>query len=312
MDKDINRYSYSRISTYKQCPMKHHYAYVENIQGKESPYTIPGRLFHKAIELNMKGQDMQPAFDEFKDACRKGILDLDQDLLEYVVLKYLNYYGKDYTTEYVLMVEQEFQDDLDGEDKLVMVVDQAFEKDGYITVRDIKTTQNALKYTQDDVTYNQQLLLYLPYVENATGQPVNAIQIDEVRIAKLKEVPLKANGKPTVDKKQLGLVTYEDYKAELEAQGLENDKEYQVVLEYLEQRGHPLFNRVTAQVLDQNVVNTNAKDFLDAYKQCKEDAQYRVKGPLCQYCQYSQLCKLDYHVPDDMSREAIINMIKNN
>lgn len=311
-DKDIKRYSYSRISTYKQCPRKHYYLYVEQIQAKQSPYVIPGKLFHQAVEYTLKGLDVQPVYDEFVSYCRTGVLDMEPDTLEYVVNLYFNYYHKDYTEEKNLMVEKEFNDDLDDEGNyLTMIVDQAFEKDNNIYIRDIKTTANALKYTMDDVVFNQQLLLYLPYVEAELGQPVNAIQIDEVRIAKLKEVPLKANGKPVADKRLLSLVTYEAYLQELQDQGLENDKEYQATLEYLEQRGHPLFNRVTVQILDQNIVSSNAQDFIAAFNSAKTMADYRVKGPLCQYCSYCQLCKLDYSNPDTQSRQQVIDRIEN-
>ena len=114
--------------------------------------------------------------------------------------------------EKTVMIEHEFEDDLEDGDKLVLIVDQAFyDANDYLVVRDMKTTLNKLKYTQDDVMYNQQLYMYLPYVENELSHKVDAIEIDEIKLAKLKPVPLKANGKPSIDKKQLDLVTYEDY-----------------------------------------------------------------------------------------------------
>ena len=45
MSKDINRYSHSRLQTFKQCPKKHHYAYVEGIETPENEFTIPGKCF---------------------------------------------------------------------------------------------------------------------------------------------------------------------------------------------------------------------------------------------------------------------------
>lgn len=311
--KDIHRYSHSRISMFKQCPRKHNYAYVEQIEQPESPYTLPGKLFHRCVELTLKGQDITPVLDEFKKYCMSGKLDLEPDLLEYVVTKYFAYYNKDYAQEQTVMIEEEFKDDLENDDYLVGAIDQAFILNGYLTIRDMKTTQNALKYTPDDVKSNQQLFLYIAYAETKLNMRVDAVQIDEVRLAKLQPVPLKANGKPTIDKRQLGLVTYEDYYDCLAEMGLETDKEFQPILDYLKQRGHPLFNRVTCQVLNRNVISTNAQDILEVYDVAKTNiVKYKVHGPLCNYCAYKELCELDNTMPDTQSRQAIITKIQNN
>ncbi len=311
--KDIKRFSHSRINTFVQCPRKHHYAYVEQIEAKESAYTIPGKLFHEAIENISKGKANDEVYKEFKEYVRKGVLDMAEDTLEYIVNKYMNYYHDEFAEEKPLMVEEEMQDVLDSDGNyLTVIVDRVFEKNGIITLRDTKTTQNELKYKKDDVIYNNQLLLYVPFVEDKLGLSVNEIQIDEVRIAKLENVPLLKNGKPTKDKRQLTLVTYEDYLTELQNQGLETDSEYVVILEYLQQRGHPLFSRIPVQIAEQSIIDSNAKDFLDAFEAAKTDRTYRCKGTHCNWCEYKRLCDLDYHNPDTQSRQQIIEYIKNN
>lgn len=313
MAKDINRYSYSRLSTFKQCPRKHHYIYVEQIEQPEvNIYTTSGKLFHQCIEYTLKNQDIKPILQEFEKLCRTGELELEPDLLEYVVTKYLQYYNKDYSMQQTLLVEYEFQEKLEDDDYIVGAIDQAFASGGYFYIRDMKTTLNNLKYTQDDVRNNSQMLLYVPFAEAELNVKINAIQIDEVRLAKLQPVPRRANGKPSTDKKLLSLVTYEDYFDALAEQGLETEKEYIPVLDYLKQRGHPLFNRVTVQLLNENVISTNAQDILDTYHAAKQDWTFKVHGPLCKYCAYQELCELDATVPDTPSREVIINKIKNN
>ena len=257
---------------------------------------------------------MSDTINEFKSLCMSGKLDMEPDLLEYIVSKYLQYYAKDYTSEKHLMVEKEFNEPLEDEDYITLIVDQAFEKDNLITVRDIKTTQNKLKYTYDDVVHNQQLLLYVPYVENELNAKVDMIQIDEVRMAKLQDVPINNNGKPTADRRRLELVSYEDYLDVLTSMGLDTEKEYQPILDYLRERGHPLFNRVTAQVLDSSVIDANAQDMLNTYHTIKNQIDpsigvnsYRVRGPLCKYCAYQHLCDYDMHGMTMAEREIIVD-----
>ena len=209
-----------------------------------------------------------------------------------------------------LYLEKDVTDKLDKKSTLEMVVDQAFRHNGLLYVRDIKTTGNNLKYTEDDVRYNQQLLLYVPYVEHYLNEKVIAIQIDEVRLAKLQPVPLKNNGRPSVDKKLLQFVTYEDYHDKLCEMNLENESEYKAIQQYLAERGHPLFNRVTVQILDDQIVADNAQDFIEAVKACKKDYAYRVQQPLCKYCEYKELCELDFYGIDTASRQATIDKLK--
>lgn len=313
--KDIHRYSFSRFKTFHTCPRKHQYQYVEQLETEESAVTIPGKLFHKCIEQFLNDEDMSDTINEFKSLCMSGKLDMEPDLLEYIVSKYLQYYAKDYSSEKHLMVEKEFNEPLLDDDYITLVVDQAVEKDNLITVRDIKTTTNKLKYTFDDVVRNQQLLLYVPYVENELQAKVDMIQIDEVRMAKLQQVPINNNGKPTADRRRLELVSYEDYLDVLTSMGLDTEKEYQPVLDYLRERGHPLFNRVTAQVLDPAMVDANASDMLATYDIAKsmttlylegKDSTYRVRGPLCKYCAYQHLCEYDMHGVTQAERDIII------
>ena len=310
MAKDIKRFSFSRFKTFQTCPRKHYYTYVEQIETEETATTIPGKLFHQCVEYYLTGKDMQPIFQEFSALCSRGVLDLEPDTLPDVVQKYFKHYAKEFAAEKSVMVEHEFEDELEDGDKLVLIVDEAFfDKNDYLVVRDRKTTVNKLKYTQDDVMYNQQLYMYLPYVENELNHKVDAIEIDEVKIAKLQPVPVKNNGKPSIDKRLLELVTYEDYYDYLAQRGLEMEKEFQPILEWLQQRGHPLFRRVRCQVLDQNIIASNAQDLIDTYHSAKTQVAYRVKGPLCNYCQYKELCQLDYSCPAANERQMIIEKI---
>lgn len=312
MSKDINRYSHSRLQTFKQCPRKHYYNYIEGIETPENEFTIPGKMFHECVEKTIKEEDIQPVLDEFRKLCMTGKLPYEPDLLEYSVAKYFQYWAKEYSMEKNVLVEQEFKENLDDDDIIIGFIDAVYETNGELGIRDMKTTVNKLKYTYDDVLYNEQLLLYIPFAEELLKRKIKTKQIDEIRLAKLQPVPLLKSGKPSKDKTLLELVTYEDYYDALAERGLDKEPEYQSILEYLQERGHPLFRRTTVQVLDDALINSNAQEILDTYHSAKTQVNYRVKGPLCNYCAYNELCKLDRTCPSEASREIIIEKIQNN
>jgi ATP-dependent helicase/DNAse subunit B len=99
MAKDIKRFSFSRFKTFQTCPRKHYYTYIEQIETEESATTIPGKLFHKCLECYLTDTDMTPVFEEISSLCSKGKLELEPDLLPYVVQKYLAYYSKEHNTQ---------------------------------------------------------------------------------------------------------------------------------------------------------------------------------------------------------------------
>ncbi len=308
---DKNKFGVSRFTQFQKCPRKHSYIYSEAIETESSIYTIPGTLFHEAIGAFLLGEDMELPLDKFRKLCLSGELEHPPDLLEYTVSKYLQYYADDFKQERCLAAEKTYTEPLDDDDYISATVDEVYERDGVIVLRDRKTSLKKLKYTHDDVALNPQLLFYVPYVENDLGIIIDAVQIDEIRFAKLSDIPINANGKPSADKRRLDLVTYEDYYDLLCSMGLDTNKDYQSIQEYLQKRGHPLFNRITIQILDQNIVNANMKDMLETYTTIKQVAPaYRVYGPLCHYCQFSDLCKLDMRFPSESEREIIIRNIQ--
>ena len=319
MDKDSKRYSYSRLSTFKKCPRQHHYIYEELIPTKDSKETIPGSYFHKCMELIKKnpGKDVSKELDclykQYASQVVNGEIDTDEDQLEYTVTNYLAYYRDKELFERVLLVEGDFMDLLEATDKddiLVGKIDKVYEDQGLFNiVADYKTTLGNLKYTKEDVETNEQLLLYVPFAQNLLGIEIHAIEIDEVSMRKLQDVPLLKNGKPTVAKEKLSLVTYDAYYDKLKSMGLDNSPEYKEVLDYLQTRGHPLFRRTRVQLIDKNLIATNAEDIIETYKGAKSQLKFKNKGPLCNYCKYKELCSLDDHKPTDETRNIIIQKI---
>jgi len=315
MAKDINRYSFSRFRIFHQCPRRHMYQYVEQIPTADNMTAMPGKIFHEAVALILMDQDPTPKFQEFSTLCMNGQLDMDPKLMEFIVREYFNYYADDFVKEKTLLIEHEVTEPLEGDDNLIVIIDNVHERmDSGITVlRDMKTSLSGFKYDLDAVKSNQQLLLYVPYAEKEIQNKIDAVQIDEIRLAMLEPVPVNNNGKPSTDKRRLTNVTYEAYYEYLESIGLEDDKLFKEVLEYLEQRGHPLFNRVTHQILDPNQIDTNITDMWNTYEAMKSlTINYRVRGPLCNWCPFKELCELDMFNPTEVDRDVLKQKIISN
>jgi len=308
MSKDINRYSYSRLDCFKTCPRKHHYLYVEQLPEPDNEYTLKGSLFHKAVETILKGEDVEPVYNEWKDAVDTGLIHAERDLLEYIINMYFSYYYKKYEEENTIAVEQDFEKPLENDDYFVGKIDQIYERNEMVIVRDLKTTSSALKYNYDVVKDNMQLLTYVEPAEQLLGRKVDAIEIDEVRLAKLDtQVPLIKNGKPSKSLDTLQLTTAELYRQELEEQNLLEDAGYAAVLALLEQRGHPLFNRVLVQLSNRNLLDNNDEEIADLYLGAALDIKYRIKDPTkCFLCPFRNICEHDEYGAGDILRQKLI------
>lgn len=310
--KDIHRYSYSRLETFKTCPRKHHYLYVEQIPEPENEYALSGKYLHRAIEAVLKGEELDELYKEFHNDVDSGKIRLDRDQLEYTVGLYFSYYYREYEKENTLLVEQEFTRKLEDQDYFVMVNDQTLESNGMVIVRDVKSTRGPLKYSHEDVLTNMQLLTYVPDIEKHLNRKVDAIQIDEVRMAKLAtQVPLIQRGRPSTSLDALSLVTADLYREELERQGLLDESKYKNVLALLEKRGHPLFNRITIQLTNRAILDTNEEELQNLYLGASLDLKYRIKDrSRCFLCPFHGICEIDEFQGGEKSRENIIESIE--
>lgn len=307
---NMSNFSYSRLSTYNSCPRKHSYMYEEKLYTDGNEFLILGDLFHQCIDKATKGEDFSSVINDYEAKVKVGVLTTESGLLEDVVNRYLAHY--DITSEETIGSELTLEEDWEDGDKFKGIIDRVIEKDGMIIIRDTKTTLKPLKYTTNQVKFNSQLLTYCSLVQDHLNLIVDAYEIDEVRLARIQPVPINQNGKPSADKNRLSLVLYEDYYNKLCEMGLEEAPEYQNVLEYLEKRGHPLFKRTQCQLLDQNLLASNIQDLYQSYKSIKTGNKQRVRGPLCDYCAYQELCNLDFYMPDPESRQILINKITKN
>lgn len=311
-EKDPHRYSFSRLDAFRQCPRKHHYLYVERLPEPRNEYALSGSFFHKAVETILKGDDVEPVYEDFRKAVDTGVIHLDRDQLEYTVSHYFAHWYAEYSNEETLGVEMEFDLSLDEEDTMVMKLDQAVRSNGLVGVRDMKSTRSALKYDEESVRTNMQLLTYVRPLEAALNETVGFVEIDEVRMAKLEEsVPLVQKGKPSTSMEGLQLVTEELYRDELERQGLLDDPKYQAVLQKLHERGHPLFNRVRVQLSNRYLLEDNEEELRGIYVAASIDTKYRIKDrSKCFMCPFSRICELDQYGGDSLNRQKLIELLQ--
>lgn len=300
-----NRWSYSRLSSFINCPRQHHYSYIEEIRGEGNVHTVLGDLFHKILDKRNKGEDYSDIINEYHKLVDTGKLETNRDLLEFVI----NEYNNNYAVDNVLYSEISLYEKWEGKDYATFRIDCIYEKDGMNILRDYKTTTKKLKYNFSSVKYNQQLMLYKEVAEELLGIMIHGIEIDEIRLEKLEEVPYTKAGRPSADIKKLGLVKYETYLEALKDMGLEDAPEYAHILTELEKRGHPLFNRITIDTIDNNVFSENLADMYGIYKLAKTNTKSRKRSILCDYCDYKSLCEADYSSLDEDSRRIIIEEI---
>lgn len=97
----LRHVSYSELSTYRQCPHKHHLAYIERWDRDEaSPALTRGRMFHEMLAIHYKGIQ---AGAPLSDVANVVLGNLDQEcqdeemheLLSWMYLGYLEHYSND-------------------------------------------------------------------------------------------------------------------------------------------------------------------------------------------------------------------------
>ena len=313
----MERYDYSRLMTFQTCPRKFDYRYRKGIEPKKNEFLVCGDIFHRILEGTYTGemQIKSDALDEYTNYQRsyQGEKNLEPDLMVYATEQYLKRYYDDDQNENILGCEVEITDTFDADKEFVLRFDRLVEEkdSGNIILRDTKTTLNKLKYTPEDVKYNTQLLTYVPFVEDKYQCVVDAIEIDEVRLAKYDKVPFNANGKPSGDRKRLELVAYKDYEDVLMSMGLFHNREYANAIEWLQTRGDPLFRRTRVQLLDRNLISSTLKDIYNTIEVASDPKVcYRNKGNHCDWCEFRDLCNWDrIDDTDTPLRQTLIDKI---
>lgn len=162
--------SYSKVTTYYQCPKKYKLSYIDKLPRKSNIFGLLGSFAHQILEyfhetyLNDDTKDipyekaMKISFDkalkEYKDKLDKEKIDeVYQMMLDYLTI-YVN--EKEEDKPIILSVEKKIWAPVDNEIVLYGYIDRVQrDKDGLLHVIDYKTTKDP-KYLKD----RMQLLLY--------------------------------------------------------------------------------------------------------------------------------------------------------
>lgn len=178
-DKSLFTLSVSKCKTFKDCPAKYRYVYIEKLPRKEYSFHIFGKFLHEVLEnfykeriagstdqLNLiMGKCFKNAFNNWKDKITPGVLKEAKDILS-GYLKKLSLMGDKAPT--VLTAEKPFWIDIDGKILLNGFIDRTQrDYDGILHISDYKSTKNK-KYLKDFfqlMTYAFVMMLEDPSLE---------------------------------------------------------------------------------------------------------------------------------------------------
>ncbi len=162
------RTSYSALDTFKQCPMKYKFQYVDKIKAPKSKEAVFGNKIHKALQFFHSKIPVSPTLDELLNYY-KDIWDSEpfqgheEDMIYFgegikMLKNYYNHYLKIRHEFTVLDAEVRFEIMLDQKCLLTGIIDRVDKiKDG-IEVIDYKTTKRLP--SQQDIDNNLQLSFY--------------------------------------------------------------------------------------------------------------------------------------------------------
>lgn len=160
--------SVSKVKTFKDCPAKYRFCYIEKLPRKDWSFHTFGKFIHEILENFYRskiegstdphniimGQSLKNAFGNFKEKLTAEQVQETKSILS-GYLKQLQDQGDEAPT--ILTVEKSFYVDIDGKILLNGFIDRTqLDRDGVLHVSDYKTTKNK-RYLKNDYF---QLLTY--------------------------------------------------------------------------------------------------------------------------------------------------------
>lgn len=196
--------SYSKVTSYKDCPRKYKFCYIDKLPRQEKPYTIFGQFCHEILEKfhrfyidpedPYKNANMEiPYCDTMKrcflDAKKKWEPKLTKEQVDeayQIMLDYLISISGAQDSPNITFVEKKIWMPIDNEFILYGFIDRIqIDSDGILHVVDYKTTKDE-KYLKD----RTQLLLYA-YTEHVNDEKINKFRTSYI-LLKHKMKPLLA------------------------------------------------------------------------------------------------------------------------
>jgi len=183
--------SYSKVTSYKNCPRQYKFSYIDKLPRLEKPYTIFGQFCHEILEnfhrfyidpedpnkkVNTEIQycdTMKRCFLEAKQKWDPKLTKEQADEAYQIMLDYLITISAISESDYpnITFVEKKIWLPIDDEFVLYGFIDRIqIDKDGVLHVLDYKTTKDE-KYLKD----RTQLLLYA-YTEHANNPKIEKVR----------------------------------------------------------------------------------------------------------------------------------------
>lgn len=164
----MEKYSYSKLSTFHQCPYQYYLNYIERREGENNAFAEYGSFVHSILESYAKGSlSVFELLDKYKDEYIFNITkefpynkykDLAESYYEDGIEFFSNFEGlEDYK---ILGVEDKFEEEINNDYILTGFIDLVLEdKDGNLILHDWKSKAGFKNKTELN-KYAKQLYLY--------------------------------------------------------------------------------------------------------------------------------------------------------
>lgn len=175
-DLELEKYSFSKLSTFEQCPYQYYLNYIMHESGEGNAMSEYGSFCHSLLERHFKGElESYELADEYEN--RYGI-EIKHDFPEMfnvdLAEKYYNdgynffyeFEDKDWT---ILGVEQEFDLLCEHEENPFILrgfIDLIYKENGKLVFHDWKS-KSKFKSKKELADYGRQLYLYSRYAEES-------------------------------------------------------------------------------------------------------------------------------------------------
>lgn len=165
--EEIIKTSYSALQTFKQCPQKYKFQYVDKIRAPKSKEAVFGNKIHKALQFFHSKQPISPTLDELLNYL-KDIWDStpfqnqEEDMIYFseaikLLKNYYNHYLKIKDKFTVIDTEIRFEVKLE-KCRVAGIIDRIDKTKDGIEIIDYKTTKRLP--SQQDIDNNLQLSIY--------------------------------------------------------------------------------------------------------------------------------------------------------
>lgn len=178
--KGRNIYSYSRLSTFNNCPYSYYLGYIKALKGRPNIYSHLGGIAHELLEkLQVDEITIEKAINEFKNAllfCEINEMHFPNEQIKKNYVECILHFFKNYSKMDAkkILIEKEFYTEINGNVILGYIDLIILNHDGTIEIFDYKTSSKFSKNNIDK--YGLQLILYAMALEQEFGVSIKAVK----------------------------------------------------------------------------------------------------------------------------------------